>query len=308
MDVASVADELYAADPAEFTATRTEREKQAKAAGDKELAKQIGRLRKPTVTAWLANLLVRERPDSLRPLTELGGQLQRAQQAMRGDAMRELSRQRHKLIYALVQEARSLAADVGQRVTEQVARELEQTLQAALADPDAAETLLAGRLTTALEHTGFGPQSATPPRRPAPATTASKSRTVTASTSPSPGAGPAPSKAGRASSDTDAGERRRAAARVAGQRGVQDAEKSLREATDALQASEDSAADLHQRQQDLGTRITALQRSLTEAEEKLTGVRRDARRAERQRERSAQARDRAERALTASRKKLDALG
>ncbi|MBA2554973.1 MAG: hypothetical protein H0V10_15035, partial [Geodermatophilaceae bacterium] len=76
MELDAVAAELYALDPAEFTATRTEREKQAKADGDKELAKQIHQLRKPTVTAWLANLLARERPDSLRPLTELGGQLQ----------------------------------------------------------------------------------------------------------------------------------------------------------------------------------------------------------------------------------------
>ncbi len=41
MDLDAVADELYALWPAEFTAARTAREKEARAEGDKALAAQI---------------------------------------------------------------------------------------------------------------------------------------------------------------------------------------------------------------------------------------------------------------------------
>jgi len=54
-----VADELDRLAPEEFTAARTVQEKQARQAGDRELAARIHRLAKPTVAAWLANQLAR---------------------------------------------------------------------------------------------------------------------------------------------------------------------------------------------------------------------------------------------------------
>lgn len=306
MDLDAVAVELYALEPAGFTTARTEREKQARADGDKELARQIHQLRKPTVTAWLANLLARERPDSLRPLTELGTQLQEAQQTLQGDALRQLARQRHQLVYALVQEARELAAAAGQKVTEQVARELEQTLQATLADPAAAEAVLAGRLTTAVQHSGFGPQVSSPPSRSAPSAAATKSEPAkTAKTAKATRA--ERSKKSQAESESDAVARRHEAARAAAQRHVEDAEEALQAADATMQTTEDAAADLEQRQEDLRARIVDLQRSLTEAEEELTGVRREARRAHRDLDRAAQARDRALRSLTQAQAALQGL-
>lgn len=314
MDLDGVADELYALEPAEFTAIRTEREKRARADGDKELARQIHQLRKPTVTAWLANLLARERPDSLQPLTELGTQLQEAQETLRGDALRELSRQRHQVVHALVQEARALASGAGTKVTEQVARELEQTLQAMLADPAAADVVLAGRLTTALQHAGFGPQAVAGPSRSAAARPAAEPVAKAAAKDVAKTAGqPAATKARRPATagasrkvvtGDDAGERRREAARAAAQRTVDEAEQALQEATGTAVAAEDSADDLEQRQEDLVARIADLQHALTEAEQELSGVRRDARRAQRSRERAAQARERAERALAQARSAL----
>lgn len=59
MDIDDVADELYAVLPAEFTATRDDRARAARRAGDRELARRISTLRKPTLGAWAANLLVR---------------------------------------------------------------------------------------------------------------------------------------------------------------------------------------------------------------------------------------------------------
>jgi hypothetical protein len=155
-----VADELYGLPPEEFTAARTRYEKQARQAGDRELAARVHSLAKPSVAAWLANQLVRERRDELSPLAQLGAGLREATEKLAGDELRQLSRQQHELVYALVQEARQLARAAGHSVSEDTARRLEETLQAAVADEHAAEQLLAGRLTESLHHTGFGDTSA----------------------------------------------------------------------------------------------------------------------------------------------------
>jgi hypothetical protein len=157
VDLDSVADELYGLPPEEFIATRTAREKQAKAAGDRELADAIRQLVKPNTVAWLANQLVREHRDEIGPLLELGAGLREATATLSGDELRTLGRQRHQLIYALVQLARALAVATGRKVSDDTVRGLESTLNAALADESAAALLLAGRLTDSLERTGFTP-------------------------------------------------------------------------------------------------------------------------------------------------------
>ncbi|MFV0138119.1 hypothetical protein ACLGIH_34035 [Streptomyces sp. HMX87] len=63
MDLETVSDELYGLRPGDFTAARNERAKAARSAGDRELAEQIRRLRRPTLAAWAGNLLVRQQPD-----------------------------------------------------------------------------------------------------------------------------------------------------------------------------------------------------------------------------------------------------
>ncbi|MGW4517724.1 hypothetical protein ACWEO4_38520 [Streptomyces sp. NPDC004393] len=47
----AVADELYGLPPGEFTAVRDERAKAARAAGDRDLAERIRRMRRPTLAA-----------------------------------------------------------------------------------------------------------------------------------------------------------------------------------------------------------------------------------------------------------------
>ena len=166
VDVDEVAAELYGLPPRDFVAARDARAKEAKADGDADAARAISVLRRPTVVAWLANLLVRERPDQVEPLLELGAALREATQALSGPQLRELSAQRARVVAALVREARALAREAGQQVTEEMARGLEETLGAALADPQAAELLREGRLTEGLRTTGFGGPAA-PSRAPA---------------------------------------------------------------------------------------------------------------------------------------------
>ena len=156
VDVESVSDELYGLPLDDFTSARNDREKQAKAAGEEDLAAQVHQLRKPNLVAWLANQLARERAGEIRPLLELGAALREATATLSGQQLLELSRQQRQVVHALVQQARRLANAAGRKVSEDTARGLEDTLRAALVDPDAAEALAAGRLTEGMQNSGFG--------------------------------------------------------------------------------------------------------------------------------------------------------
>jgi hypothetical protein len=158
-DFDTIADALYALSPRDFTAARDERAAEARKAGDRDAAASIKALRKPTVTAWLANQLVRRHRDEVEPLLELGAALREATATLSGPELRQLSRQRNEVVAALVRQARRLSAAAGQPVSEEASRGLSDTLNAALADPDAGEALLGGRLTEALQHSGFGTSS-----------------------------------------------------------------------------------------------------------------------------------------------------
>ncbi|MBC3839789.1 hypothetical protein GXW82_04710 [Streptacidiphilus sp. 4-A2] len=74
-DVEQIADALYALPPPEFTAARDAAAARARGDHRPEVAERVHRLRRPTLGAWLANLLVREYPDEVRSLLELAAAL-----------------------------------------------------------------------------------------------------------------------------------------------------------------------------------------------------------------------------------------
>lgn len=156
MDVAEVADELYGLPPEEFTAARNERAKTYRSGGDRELGAQIAALRKPSTAAWVVNQLARHRRAELDQLIELGATMREAHLDLKAERLRALSDQRHQVIAALAGAGRALAAEQGHAVSETVVKELEQTLEAALADPDAAQAVGSGHLLTALSYAGLG--------------------------------------------------------------------------------------------------------------------------------------------------------
>ncbi|MFF8288787.1 hypothetical protein ACF068_06075 [Streptomyces sp. NPDC016309] len=166
VDLENVTDELYGLRPDRFTAARDARAAEARKAGDRELADAVRALRRPTLAAWVSNLLVRRMPEETRSLAVLGDGLRRAHQELDGDRLRELSRKQHTLVTALARQARQLAADAGQPVGDDVQHEVEGTLHAVLADPDAADRWAAGRLVRPLSApVGFAAAlTAVPPR------------------------------------------------------------------------------------------------------------------------------------------------
>lgn len=147
---------LYALPPEEFVAARDEAAHHAR---DPKRAGQIIRLRRPTQAAWLVNLLAIKRPELLAELAELAAALRAAQRELRGADLRTLSAQRRATVSALVDEARRLAAGVKPalaRAGNLPLGDVENTLQAALADPEAADLVRSGRLVKTIEYAGFG--------------------------------------------------------------------------------------------------------------------------------------------------------
>lgn len=151
MDLESVAAELYSLPRQEFTAARNAAARRAREQGSRELTAQIGALRRPSTAAWLANQLVREHPEQVRALIELGEGLREAQRQLRGEKLRRLSRQRHELVHAVVEQVRGLARTAGQPVSDAVTRELVNTFTAAVNSSAAAQALAQGCLTAALD-------------------------------------------------------------------------------------------------------------------------------------------------------------
>ncbi|WP_133979036.1 hypothetical protein [Kribbella voronezhensis] len=152
MDLDAVAVELYGLAPEEFTAARNQL---AKTVGG-QAAAVIRALRRPTLAAWLANLLVRTDPDGVDALTELGEELRAAHLSADGARLRSLTPKRHALVKELVASARAEASALGRSITPAVVERLTETLDAALIDPGAAQLLRTGQLTSALRHVGFG--------------------------------------------------------------------------------------------------------------------------------------------------------
>ncbi|OEU88749.1 hypothetical protein DB35_21070 [Streptomyces abyssalis] len=156
MELDEVTDELYGLRPQEFTAARDDRAQRARADGQRELAKQIRALRRPTIAAWASNLLVREQGEQVAPLLRLGEELRGAHRNLDGDELRLLSRRQHQLVNALSKEAERLASQDGVPLGPQAQQEVAQTLHAVLTDPDAAQEWAAGRLSKPLAATaGF---------------------------------------------------------------------------------------------------------------------------------------------------------
>ena len=150
-DTASV--DLYALAPEDFTAARDAEVKAARQAGDRERAKALAALRRPTASAHAVNALVRAEPELVEQLVDLGRQLGEAQAGGQRDALRELGEQRRLLVEAVADRAGQAS---GRSLTAAVRGEVTATLEAALADPASGEAVRSGRLVRALSYAGFG--------------------------------------------------------------------------------------------------------------------------------------------------------
>lgn len=272
MELEDVADELYRVPPEEFIALRKDRSDEARAAGDRALAKDIGTLPKPSAAAWACNLLVRAHRAEIEELVELGNLLREAQQNLAGAELKVLDVQRRRLVAALTQQARTLAHQEGHPVSTSVAAQVEDTLRAAMSDPEAGEALLSGRLTSPMSFSGgLGTTSARPDLR------------LVRSPRAEPPPRREPTTAARQQGKTSTEERREARQRAAEEARRAEEERRRRALAEARQAADDAirmadeardaAAEearqveaLNRRRTDLEARVTELADELAEAE------------------------------------------
>ena len=145
--------DLYALAPEEFTAARDAEVRAARGAGERGQAKALAALRRPTVSAYVVNALVRAEPALLDQLLELGQQLGQAQADGQAAALRSLGEQRRALVEAVADQA---AAAADRPLTPAVRAEVVATLEAALADPASGAAVRTGRLVRPLSYAGFG--------------------------------------------------------------------------------------------------------------------------------------------------------
>lgn len=275
-DLASIADELYALPADEFTAARDAAATTAKA-DDAELSRAVKALKRPSASAWLVNQLVRHRADRLDDLLVLGDELRAAQDALSGDDLRRLNRERHQLVRAVVDEARALSDG---KVTEQVTREVETTLDTALSDPGAGDAVRTGRLLRALSGGGFDAVDlsgavAVPDAAPAPRSPAKRmpERRSPAKRATAKRATKAPSAAERAAEKR---ERARASRELAAAR--REAEQLGRELADRdgeLTRARERVDGARARLDELEAELKAARTERTSAEKKLEKAQRD---------------------------------
>jgi hypothetical protein len=151
---AAAIDALYRTSPEEFVARRDVLVAEAAAADEPAVAAELGRLRRPTRSAWIVNVLVGTDPGVVQELIELGDRLRAAQRRLDGVAMRELTRTRRSAVTHAVGAALNAVGLTS--VSESIRGDVTSTLDAAVADPALAAQVLAGRLVRPLRWAGFG--------------------------------------------------------------------------------------------------------------------------------------------------------
>lgn len=153
LDVDGV-DQLYGLDPDEFVSARDRLVKQLKAAGDRDGAAAVKKLRRPTVVAWALNQVARGHRERVEELMDAGAAVQEAQAAAMGGGdpkeLRDAAHRRRQIVSELARAAAELAGPAHH--DEAVA-----TLDAASLDGDVGELLRHGRLTKEVPApSGFG--------------------------------------------------------------------------------------------------------------------------------------------------------
>ena len=145
------AEDLYGLPLDEFTASRNALAAELKKGGDAEAAASVKALKKPPVTAWAINQLVRANSDDVAALLEVGERLRKAQDAvMEGSdpaALRTAMADRRELVTELARRAAKMLDKEGAKANRTHLDRISATLMNAAVDDEARESLRAGTLT-----------------------------------------------------------------------------------------------------------------------------------------------------------------
>ncbi len=260
----AVLDRLYTTPPADFVPLREELAAAARTAGRKDDARRIHAARRPTLAAWAANLLVHSQPEETRRFLELGQALREAHRTLDAAGLKDLSEQRRHIVAVLAAQAARLAEAAGHRLSPAASRDVESTLRAVLADPDAAGRWADGHLESALTPpSGFpAPAAASVPAGSAP------------SGRPSPSKSPRAGAGGRAGDDLAERRRKREEERARAREEREAAELRLRERLAEREDAEEALRQADQEHDRAGGAVAAAEEQLRLAQEELDRIER----------------------------------
>jgi hypothetical protein len=167
-------DELYREHPEGFIAGRDQLAKELRAAGDRDEADRVRKLRRPTAAAWLINRAALSSPAQLEEFAEASRQLEEAQaRALEGKdegaaEWRAAAARERDAISAVVRLAESLAREAGHPASARALELAGETLRAATGDRELRERVLQGRVERERSAATLGTPAGATPLRPAP--------------------------------------------------------------------------------------------------------------------------------------------
>jgi hypothetical protein len=167
-------DELYKVPLAEFVRARDTISARRRAAGDKDGAAEVKRVRRPTLPAWAANQVVWHAPSEWQRLQAAAGALRRGHETgASADELRRASREQREALQACESRAAGFLVASGHGATPMVVQKASGTLQAlaygvAGAEPGRVQEELPPPAFEALAGMGLG----APERRPEASTSA----------------------------------------------------------------------------------------------------------------------------------------
>jgi hypothetical protein len=162
-------DEVYREHPGEFVSRRNELAKELQAAGDRDEAARVKKLRRPTAAAWLINLAAHSSPAELQEFAEASRELEQAQErALEGEdegaeKWRAAAEREREATTAVADRAARLARDVGHPPSPRAVEQAVETLRAAAADPELRERVVRGRVERERTAATIGTPAAGPP-------------------------------------------------------------------------------------------------------------------------------------------------
>jgi hypothetical protein len=151
-NVSDTLDELYREHPDEFVAGRNRLVKDLRAAGEREQAEEVRRLRRPSAAAWLLNRVALSSPDRLEQFAAAVEELEAAQGAVldgkddAAAAWRAAVARQREAAAAVVEDAARMAHEAGRDPGQRALELVGETLTAASGDPELRARVLEGRV------------------------------------------------------------------------------------------------------------------------------------------------------------------
>lgn len=151
MDLRTVVDPLYDLPAADFVAARNDLAKAVRAEGERKLAAEVAKLRRPTATAWALNQIARGQAEVLDAALAAKAELRRSTEGTGEVDVRTATTADREATRAVVVAARGHLGveDAG------LASRISSTLLAAVLDDGVAEVLRAGHLSAEQDASAF---------------------------------------------------------------------------------------------------------------------------------------------------------